>query len=460
MTQASLSFREAIQPAENCRSPVALAAAQAHARDVERMDPFKTFFEQVSDVKQKLPAELPRAEQVRQTAAAGAELLAQYNQQALAKQWPLLDADVVQRALDEIFGMGPVEPLMRDESIEDVFVLGPSRVMSVGALGVRHHPEIRFESELALQALVNRWVANEGKTLTPATPMLDGRVANQSRLHAVMAPIAEPSPSVTIRKRRLVARHFQDLLELGTLTPQAAHFMRLMVQTRASILVAGGTGAGKTNFLNALGTLLDPAERVVAIEDTRELELPIPNVVYLVTRLPSEKASEILQRDLVKQALRMRPDRIVMGEARDGAAADMIEATNTGHEGSWASVHAESATEALRRVESLYQQGDGKEKLPIEVVRESVAKAFQVIVFVRRIHNTTRRVVTEILHVTGKLERLPGGGAVIAREHIFQAAPQQPLRLASRPSEPLLSLMRERLAPHELEEVFRTHERH
>jgi Flp pilus assembly CpaF family ATPase len=460
MTQSTVSFRDTIQPSNNGHSRVALAAVQSQALETARMDPYKDFFEKVSDFKQKLPADLPRPEQCRQTEAAAADLLIQYNKQALARQWPLLEDGAVQRALDEIFGMGPIEPLMRDESIEDVFVLGPSRVMSVGALGVRHHPDIGFESELALQALVNKWIAHEGKTLTPATPALDGRVANKSRLHAVMSPIAEPSPSVTIRKRRLVARRFQDLLELGTLTPSAAQFMRLMVQVRASVLVAGGTGAGKTNFLNALGTLLDPTERVIAIEDTRELELPIPNVVYLTTRLSSEKTSEITQRDLVKQALRMRPDRLVMGEARDGAAADMIEATNTGHAGSWASVHAESATEALRRVESLYQQGDGKEKLPIEVVREGVAKAFQIVVFVRRIHNTTLRRVTEILHVTGKLERLPGGGAVIAREHIFQSdSPQQPLQFKSRPSEPLLSLMRERLSSQEIEEVFRPHGR-
>ncbi|MEP7199921.1 MAG: ATPase, T2SS/T4P/T4SS family [Chloroflexota bacterium] len=348
-------------------------------------------------------------ERVRQIACAE---LKEHNRLAPTLQLPLLGDDAIERILDDIFGLGPLEALMRDETIEDIFVVGPDCVMSVGAAGMREHGEIRFPNPDVVVSLVNRAVAHEGKHLDPVNPMLDARLRNKARIHAVMDPIAEPSPAITIRKRRLVARHFDDLIRLGTLTPQAGQLITLLVKARVSILVAGATGAGKTNFLNALGTLLPPSERVVTIEDTRELELPHKNVVYLITRLASERTSEITQRHLVKQALRMRPQRLIMGEARDGAAADIVQAMNTGHEGTWASVHADSAGEALRRMEALYRQGFPD--LQTEVIREELVRAFNVVVFIRRMEGSVQRRVTEIIEVPGAIEH-----GVIARAPLF-----------------------------------------
>ncbi len=348
-------------------------------------------------------------ERVKQIALAE---LKEHNRLAPSLQLPLLGENVAERILDDIFGLGPLEALMRDESIEDIFVIGHDCVMSVGAAGVHEHAEMRFPNAEAVVSLVNRAVAHEGKHLDPVNPTLDARLRSKARIHAVMEPIAEPSPAITIRKRRLVARRFADLIELGTLTAQAGRFMAMLVKARASILVAGATGAGKTNFLNALGTLLPPTERVVSIEDTRELEFLHRNVVYLITRLPSERTNEITQRQLVKQALRMRPQRLVMGEARDSAAADIIQAMNTGHEGTRASVHADSAAEALRRMEALYRQGFPD--LHTDVIREEIARAFNVVVFIRRLEQSSQRRVSEIIEVPGNIER-----GVIARAPLF-----------------------------------------
>ncbi len=348
-------------------------------------------------------------ERVRQIAR---EEIAEHNRLAPTLSLPQLGDELIERMLDDIFGLGPLEPLMRDDGIEDIFVIGHDCVISVGAAGVREHGELRFTNPEAVVSLVNRAVAHEGKHLDPVNPTLDARLKSKARLHAVMDPIAEPSPAVTIRKRRLVARRFEDLMQLGTLSSQAGRFMQMLVRARVSILVAGATGAGKTNFLNALGTLLPSTERVITIEDTRELELPLKNVVYLTTRLPSERTGEITQRHLVKQSLRMRPQRLIMGEARDGAAADIVQAMNTGHEGTWASVHADSAGEALRRMESLYRQGFPD--LHTEIIREEIARAFNVVVFIRRLEDSTLRRVTEIIEVPGNVER-----AVIARAPLF-----------------------------------------
>ena len=383
-------------------------------------DPYETVFARVRDrVLSNREEHLSQAEiaeggpetreRVRQIAAAE---LKEHNRLAPTLQLPLLGDETIERMLDDIFGLGPLEELMRDETIEDIFVVGPDCVMSVGAAGVREHSEIRFPSPEMVVSLVNRAVAHEGKHLDPVNPALDARLRNRARIHAVMDPIAEPSPAITIRKRRLVARRFEDLIQLGTLTPQAGKFMAMLVQARASVLVAGATGAGKTNFLNALGTRLPATERVITIEDTRELELPFRNVVYLTTRLATERTSEISQRQLVKQALRMRPQRLIMGEARDGAAADVVQAMNTGHEGTWASVHADSAAEALRRMEALYRQGFPD--LHTDIIREEIARAFNIVVFIRRLDGSVHRRVTEIIEVPGTVE-----GGVIARAPLF-----------------------------------------
>lgn len=322
---------------------------------------------------------------------------------------------LVAEFLDEILGLGPLQPLLEDPTIEEISINGPDLVLSDGELGKRKHP-ISFGGPDEVVALVNRGVAHLGRRLDTANPWVDGRLRNGARIHASTYPIAEPYPAVSIRLQRLVARSIADLCRLGTINSQLAVFLNILVRSRLAMLVAGGTRSGKTNFINVLAGLIDHDERLVVIEDTRELEIPLGDVTYLVTRLPGpEGQGEIDQQRLVANALRMGPDRVILAEARDRAAFDMLKATNTGHDGTMATIHADSAEEALDRLELLAYEAPGARNLPQRSLRQYIARAFQYVIFLQRVPGTTRRRVTQVMELTGSLD-----GDTICRQMIFE----------------------------------------
>jgi pilus assembly protein CpaF len=304
----------------------------------------------------------------------------------------LSDADaaaLVAWIMDWQFGAGPLEPLFRIDDVEDI-VINTTGTQADSRLDVwtfrrggKHREEIALTQD-ELRELLNRQAATQGRSLTPSTPILNARARNGARINAVMPPVSDLGICATIRVHRLVARRFQDLVDLGTLTPAAASWLYLCVRAGLAMIVAGGTSSGKTNFLNACLRLLDPRWRVVLIEDTRELELTAPDHVPLTTIDHADGSRMISQRQLLANALRMRPDRIVLGEARDGAAWDAVKAANTGHEGTMLSIHADDAEQALTRLLQLCGEAPETGNLPEHRLREIAASAFQCVVHIER----------------------------------------------------------------------------
>jgi pilus assembly protein CpaF len=316
----------------------------------------------------------------------------------------LSDDEVVRLVLSDVLGFGPLDPLLRDERIEEIIVNGTD-VWVIDDTG-KHRAQTRAGDSNSLVELINRMVAATGRQVNLANPILDAQLPDGSRLNATIAPVAFPSPAMTIRRHRLVARQMHDLVELSSLTEAAAQFLGAAIQARLGILVAGGTSSGKTNFLNVLAALFPEGERVVVIEDTRELQLPIADVVYQTVRYANaEGTGEIPQRRLVQNALRMRPDRIVVGEVRGSETLDMLLAANTGHEGFLSTVHANSAAQALTRLVQLTKLAPEGSQIDEKTVAEWIAEAFHLVVFLRRDPHTGKRRVEEIIELTGSVEQ-------------------------------------------------------
>lgn len=312
------------------------------------------------------------------------------------------DAEVVARLTSDILGYGPLDPLLRNEDIEEIIING-TQIWVIDERG-KHTVEIPPVDPDGLVEMLNRLVAPSGRQVTAANPILDAQLPDGSRLNITIAPIAMPSPAATIRRHRLVARRVDDLIARNSISDSVAAFLKAAIQARLGILIAGGTASGKTNFLNVLASLLPPSERVVVIEDTRELQLPIPDVVYQTVRYPSaEGVGEIPQRRLVQNALRMRPDRIVVGEVRGAETIDMLLAANTGHEGFLASVHANSAIQAVTRLIQLTKLSPEGSLLDEKTICEWIAEAFHLIIFLKR-DAQGARYVEEILELTGSVE--------------------------------------------------------
>lgn len=315
----------------------------------------------------------------------------------------LLDGEIVQRVLSDVLGFGPLDPLLRDERIEEIIVNGTD-IWIIGEAG--KHPVPNVADADSLVELINRLVAPTGRQVNRANPILDAQLPDGSRVNATIAPVATPSPALTIRRHRLVARQMQDLIQLQSLTEPAAQLLRAAVQARLGILVAGGTSSGKTNFLNVIAGLFPDGERVVVIEDTRELQLPIADVVYQTVRYANaEGTGEIAQRRLVQNALRMRPDRIVVGEVRGAETLDMLLAANTGHEGFLSTVHANSAAQALTRLVQLTKLAPEGSLIDEKTISEWITEAFHLVVFLRRDPACGSRRVEEIIELTGSVEQ-------------------------------------------------------
>jgi pilus assembly protein CpaF len=306
-------------------------------------------------------------------------------------------ASIRAAVLDEILGFGLLQDLLDDPAISEIMVNGIGDVfVETGGQVVRSTR--RFDSESELIAVINRMVRSTGRRVDQTSPMVDGRLPDGSRLNVVLPPLAVDGPSVTIRKFTARSLTLDDLIASGSLSSAAAEFLRVAVEKRLNILVSGGTGTGKTTMLNFLSSSISRSHRVVTVEDAVELTLDMPNIVRLESRPPNiEGTGQITIRDLVRNALRMRPDRIVVGEVRGAEALDMLQAMNTGHEGSLSTLHANSARDALRRIETMVLFGEIE--LPLRAIREQMASAIDLIVQVARDASGFRYVksITEVV---------------------------------------------------------------
>jgi len=310
-------------------------------------------------------------------------------------------AQIREFILRETVGLGPLEELLADPRVEEVMVNGPGDVY-VERGGRIERTEVSFESERALRDAIERILAPLGRRVDELNPMADARLADGSRVNVIIPPLSVDGPALSIRRFTAARPDPDDLVESGTLTAELRELLARAVAARRSILISGGTGSGKTTLLNALSSYVDPMERVVTIEDAAELRLRQPHVVRLESRPASvEGRGEVTIRDLLRNALRMRPDRIVIGEVRGAEALDLLTALNTGHDGALSTVHANSPEDALRRIETLaLMAGIG---LPHEAIREQVRRGIQLVVHLAREGDGARRVVAvgEVTAVVG-----------------------------------------------------------
>jgi pilus assembly protein CpaF len=300
--------------------------------------------------------------------------------------------------MHETLGLGPLEPLLADPEINDILVNGFNSVW-VDRNGRLQETSIRFSSEEHLLHVINRIVARVGRRVDESSPIVDARLPDGSRINAIIPPLSLEGPVLSIRRFRPTPFHMEDLVARGAFSTQISEFLRYAVAARLNILISGGTSAGKTTLLNVLSENISDSERIVTIEDTAELRLQQRHVIRLESRPANiEGRGAINQRELVKNALRMRPDRIVVGEVRGAEALDMLQAMNTGHEGSLTTVHANSARDALSRIETLVLLA-GVE-LSQRSIREQIGSAFDLIIQIKRLPDGARRVVS-VSEVTG-----------------------------------------------------------
>ncbi|MEN9420187.1 MAG: hypothetical protein RI988_3808 [Pseudomonadota bacterium] len=310
----------------------------------------------------------------------------------------------------EVMGLGPLEPLLADASVSDILVNG-AREVWVERAGRLERSAARFDDERHLLRIIDRIVSRVGRRVDEASPMVDARLPDGSRVNAIIPPLALDGPALSIRKFSRVPLQVDDLVRLGTLTPAIAQLLRAMVRARLNLLISGGTGSGKTTTLNVLSAFIPTHERIVTIEDAAELQLQQPHVVRLETRPPNvEGRGEVAQRALVRNALRMRPDRIILGEVRGEEAFDMLQAMNTGHEGSMATVHANTPRDALLRVENMI--GMAGLQMGPRAARAQIASALAAVLQIQRLADGRRRLVS-LAEVTG-LE-----GEVLTMQELF-----------------------------------------
>jgi pilus assembly protein CpaF len=307
-------------------------------------------------------------------------------------------AQIIQQIGDNILGLGPIEPFIRDPEITEIMVNG-HRAVYIERAGKIHRTEVEFKSEEDLRRAIDKIVGRVGRRIDDASPYVDARLADGSRVNAIIPPVAIRGSALTVRKFSADPFTAKDLVDFGTMTPEVVRFLDACVRGRLNILVSGGTGAGKTTLLNVLSAFLPEDERIITIEDSAELRLQQPHVVSLEYRPPNiEGEGEITIRDLVRNALRMRPDRIVVGEVRGGETLDMLQAMNTGHDGSISTIHANSPRDVLSRLETLALMA-GMD-LTVRALREQVAAALDLIVHVSRLQDGVRR-VTNVSEVVG-----------------------------------------------------------
>ena len=338
------------------------------------------------------------------------ELVDRAARRVATEQLPRLVGDAkelaVAHVVDEIVGFGPLEPLLRDDSVSEIMVNAPAEVFFERD-GLLFESDVVFRDEAHVMRIIDRIVAALGRHVDEASPMVDARLPDGSRVNIIIPPLTPRSPTITIRKFRTDRYNIKDLIAIGSLSAGTAELLEACVRSKLNIVVSGGTGTGKTTMLNALSAFIPSGERIVTIEDPVEMKLQQRHVVSMEARPPSaEGRGEVTQRDLVRNALRMRPDRIIVGEVRGAEAFDMMQAMNTGHEGSLTTVHSNSPRDALARIENMLLMGGFE--LPITAVREQMASALHVIIQLARLSDGTRRVthLTEVAGMEGNVVTL------------------------------------------------------
>lgn len=305
---------------------------------------------------------------------------------------------IIKEIGDEVLGLGPLEPLLHEPTVSDILVNG-CKTVYVERFGRLELTPVKFRDDDHLMKIIDRIVSRVGRRIDESSPMVDARLADGSRVNAIIPPLALDGPSVSIRRFAVDKMKLGDLVEKNALSDYMAEFLMAAAKAKLNILISGGTGSGKTTMLNAVSNFIPENERVVTLEDSAELQLQIPHVLRLETRPPNTEGSgEVTLRDLVRNSLRMRPDRIVIGEVRSGEAFDMLQAMNTGHEGSLTTVHANNPRDALARLENMVSMA-GLE-LPVSAVRKQIASAINIIVQLSRLEDGSRR-VTSIQEIDG-----------------------------------------------------------
>jgi pilus assembly protein CpaF len=349
---------------------------------------------------------LPLDDLIRQIGDVVGEILGDQKLQLNAAE----QRDLVTALLDDLLGLGPIEALLADETVTDIMVNGPKQVY-VERKGKLQLTDITFRDDAHVQTICSRIVSRIGRRVDETSPLCDARLQDGSRVNIIIPPLAIDGPSISIRKFSRQKITLETMERQRNLSPEMASVLKIAGRCRLNILISGGTGSGKTTLLNAMSRMIDHGERIVTIEDAAELQLQQPHVVRLETRPPSlEGRGEITQRDLVKNALRMRPDRIILGEIRAGEALDMLQAMNTGHDGSMCTIHANRAREALTRLENMVAMANVR--LPHEAVRAQIAGAINMIVQIARMRDGIRR-ITQISEIVGM------EGEVITMQDLF-----------------------------------------
>ena len=318
---------------------------------------------------------------------------------------------IIQAIQDEMLGLGPIESLLSDPTVSDILVNGPFQVYAE-----RHgkivRTDVQFDNDAHLMRVIDRIVSRIGRRVDEMSPMVDARLPDGSRVNAVIPPLAMDGPLLSIRRFAVVPFSVQDLIAMGTLTAGMAELIQGLVRARLNVLVSGGTGSGKTTLLNVMSASIPADERIITIEDAAELQLQQPHVVRMETRPPNiEGKGEIAQRDLLRNSLRMRPDRIIMGEVRGGEVLDMLQAMNTGHDGSMTTIHANSPRDALTRLEHML--GMAGLKAESRAMRQQISAALSVVIQVSRLSDGQRK-ITSLQEITG-IE-----GDVITMQEIFR----------------------------------------
>jgi pilus assembly protein CpaF len=377
--------------------------SQPDSRSADYADPFETEFQRL---KTRIHRELIDALDLSRIGALTSAQLKEHvrvlAERLLASRPELLSRIDQERLVDELlaesFGLGPLEPFLHDSSVSDILVNGPHEVY-IERHGRLEETGTVFADDQHLLSIIQRIAARMGRRIDELSPMVDARLPDGSRVNAVIPPLALNGPTLSIRRFGRRPLELDDLLAAGSLAPEIVAFLQSAVAARVNILISGGTGAGKTTLLNNLSRFIPHGERLVTIEDAAELQLQRKHVVRLETRpANAEGAGEITPRDMVRNALRMRPDRIVIGEVRGGEALDMLQAMNTGHEGSLTTIHANDTHDALSRLELMVSMAGFE--LPVMVVRRYVASAITLVVHLARLKGGVRR-VTRVSEING-----------------------------------------------------------
>jgi pilus assembly protein CpaF len=363
-----------------------------------------TFFELKERIQDKLIAELDPQMDISQTDDVRRTIEDMY-EQILAQEGTILTRQERQRLFEqivaEILGFGPLEPLLADESITEIMVNGAHKVF-IERKGKLEKTNLGFESDDHLMRIIDRIVSPLGRRIDESSPYVDARLPDGSRVNAIIPPLALNGPTLTIRKFSKTPLTIDDLVRFGSITPEAIEFLKACVIARLNVVVSGGTGSGKTTFLNVLSSFIPGDERIITVENAAELQLRQEHVVTLESRPPNiEGKGEVTIRDLVINCLRMRPDRIVVGECRGGEALDMLQAMNTGHDGSLTTAHANSPRDTLSRLETMCLMA-GMD-LPVRAIREQIASAIDLIIQQERLRDGSRKIVsiTEVQGMEG-----------------------------------------------------------